>query len=148
MAGQDQWGGGARVGIKLFFPEEFSTQSQALFSPLDGSFPRLFVPDLFYFERGNILWKYVRRFGYPAPEARKNMTALRNLNLKIISSASLVERALDLALRFEVTAYDACYLALAEELKVTLVTADQKLFKGLKGGPIGLKSIGDFSKLT
>jgi hypothetical protein len=31
---------------------------------------RFFVPDLFYVECANSLWKYVRRHGYPAETAR------------------------------------------------------------------------------
>jgi len=46
-------------------------------------------------------------------------------------------------LKWEITAYDACYVALAEELKSPLVTADPKLIKRLKNGPVPMKWIGD-----
>jgi predicted nucleic acid-binding protein len=55
-------------------------------------------------------------------------------------------RALDLALKWEVTAYDACYLALAEEIKAPLITDDQKLIKRFKSGSISLIWIGGFSE--
>jgi predicted nucleic acid-binding protein len=145
-AGQNRWVMDASVGIKLFVPETHSEQAQALFDHSDATSPHAVVPDLFYVECANILWKYVRRFGYPVLEAGKNMTALKKLGLRTVPSSSLMERALELALKWEVTAYDACYLALAEELKAPLVTADQKLFNRLKGGSIPMRWIGELSK--
>ena len=134
----------ASVGIKLFIPEDYSDRAESLFNPLAGG-PRteMVVPDLFYAECANILWKYVQRFGYSRAEARKDISELKSLDLKVVSTAFLMPRALELALKWEVTAYDACYLALAEELKAPFVTADQKLLKRLKSGPVSLKWIGD-----
>ena len=143
--GQNRWVMDASVGIKLFVPETHSEQAQALFDPSDLIPPDVVVPDLFYVECANILWKYVRRFGYPVLEAGKNITALKKLALRTVPSSTHMERALELALKWDVTAYDACYLALAEQMKVPLVTADQKLFNRLKGGPIHLKWIGNLT---
>jgi predicted nucleic acid-binding protein len=56
----------ASVGIKLFLVEPLSERAEALFNRLVDDPPaRFFVPDLCYAECANILWKYVRRFGYP-----------------------------------------------------------------------------------
>jgi hypothetical protein len=52
----------------------------------------LVVPDLFYAECANILWKYVRRFDYPLSEGGKNMTALKELKLNTVPSALLMEK--------------------------------------------------------
>ncbi len=135
----------ASVGAKLFVAEEHSPQAKTLFQAIGGE-PHFqpHVPDLFYAECANILWKYVRHSGYSPSDALKDISALRQLGLKAVSTALLAPRALDLALEWEVTAYDACYLALAEELKAPLVTADQKLLKRLKGAPVALRWIGDF----
>lgn len=138
------WVVDASVGIKLFLPEPYSPQARSLFENLTASSnPRLAVPDLFYVECANILWKYVRRFGYPAPEAQKNIADLKSLRLRAVPTAELMEKALDLAVRLEVTAYDACYLALAGELKAPLITADEKLFHRLKGHPLSVQWIGN-----
>ena len=148
-AGRVRWVLDASVGIKLFIPEDYSTQAEALFSPLAGG-PRteMVVPDLFYAECANILWKHVRRFGYSGSDSRKDIIELKSLDLKVVSTAFLMPRALDLAVKWEITAYDACYLALAEELKAPLITADLKLLKRLKGGQVSLKWIGDLSDGT
>ena len=44
--------------------------------------------------------------------------------------------ALPIATTHDVTAYDACYVALAQSLGVPLVTADQKLHAKLAGTPL------------
>jgi predicted nucleic acid-binding protein len=147
MPEQNRWVVDASVGIKLFITEEHSERAEALFGPWGGDPSKeMFVPDLFYAECANILWKHVRRFGYPASEARRDISQLKGLELKVVSAALLIPKALDLALKWEISAYDGCYVALAEELKSPLITADQKLFKRLQKGPASVKWIGDYLK--
>ena len=82
----------ASVGIKLSLVEELSGQADRLFDQLAGYRPaRFYVPDLFYLECANILWKYVSRFGYPPENARQDVTDLRSLALVTVSAADLLE---------------------------------------------------------
>ena len=61
----------ASVAIKLFVDEESSEQADKLFEQLASDPPtRFYVPDLLFIECANILWKYVRNYGYPAENAR------------------------------------------------------------------------------
>ncbi|MCZ7670586.1 MAG: type II toxin-antitoxin system VapC family toxin [Chloroflexi bacterium] len=64
-------------------------------------------------ECGNILWKYVRHFGYEAASARQDVADLQALRLQTVSTADLLTPAFELALHYDLTAYDACYAALA-----------------------------------
>ena len=67
----------ASVGIKLFLREPLSDAAHAFFAHLAEDPPaRLFVPDLFFVECANILWKYVRRFGYPVPRTETGLIPL------------------------------------------------------------------------
>ena len=122
----------ASVGIKLFVEEEFSEQAHALFSHLAADPPaELYVPDLFYIECTNILLKYTRRFGRSLEDSQADLADLGRLALRITSTADLMERSLLLAKKLDLSAYDACYAVLAQQLEIPLVTADQPLARKL-----------------
>ncbi len=134
----------ASVGIKLFINEPLSDKADALFAHLAADPPAvLAVPDLFYIECANILWKHVRRFGYPAAAAQKDLIALRKLALESIPTASLMSDALEIAIARGIMAYAACYVALAQQLGMTCVTADEKLARLLASASYNVRWLGD-----
>jgi predicted nucleic acid-binding protein len=102
------------------------------------------VPDLFNIECTNILWKYVQRFGYPAENARQDIADLQSLALHSLPTAGLASDALALAPSFGITAYDACYAALARRLELPLVTADNPLAQKLAAGGLAVLSLPEF----
>jgi predicted nucleic acid-binding protein len=135
----------ASVGIKLFVPEDGSQQADRLFNRLAADPPAsYFVPDLFYIECANILWKYVQRFGYPLENARQDVHDLQALALHDVPTSDLAAEALELALELNITAYDACYGALAHRLELPLVTADEPLVRRLAASGINVLSLWEF----
>ena len=125
----------ASVAVKLYIPEPGSELAEALLRPPGGGGSRdRFAPDLLHLECGNILWKHVRRGQITADEARDSVTDLLSLGLHIWPASALAQRALELALRFDVTVYDASYLVLSDLLAIPLVTADDALVRKA-GGP-------------
>ena len=71
----------ASVGIKLFLVEPLADRADLLFTSLTMTPPaRLYVPDLFYVECTNILWKYVRRFGYSLPLVTADEALVRRMD--------------------------------------------------------------------
>jgi predicted nucleic acid-binding protein len=132
----------ASVGIKLFVVEDLSEEADRLFGQLVGDSPASFyVPDLFYVECANILWKYVRRYGYPPENARQDVADLTALPLATVSTADLLESALDLALTYKITVYDASYAVLARQLELPLVTADAPLARKLAGSDVDVRML-------
>jgi predicted nucleic acid-binding protein len=125
------------VGIKLFLDEEGSQQADLLFSALaKNPNSRFYVPDLFFVECANILWKYVHHHGYPPENASQDLRDLSALALRSVSTADLIIPGLALALQYRISAYDACYAALAQGSKLPLITADQALIRDLQGSGI------------
>jgi predicted nucleic acid-binding protein len=135
----------ASVGIKLFLVEALSKQARALFAHLTDPLPaQFFVPDLFFVECTNILWKYVRRFGYPSQSARQDVADLVCLPVQAVPTGALVGSALELAIEHGLTAYDASYVALADRLALPLVTADERLVRSLEGVHLDVRSLVDW----
>jgi predicted nucleic acid-binding protein len=138
----------ASVGIKLFVNEDLSEAADRLFARLAAQpVPQFYVPDLFYVECTNILWKYVHRFGYSPENARQDVADLRALALVTISTADLVEPALELALAYDITAYDASYVALAQQLDLPLITADALLARKLAGSGVTVQTLAELKDL-
>ena len=134
----------ASVAIKLFVLEESSEQADKLFEQLASDPPaRFYVPDLLFIECANILWKYVRNYGYPAENARQDVADLQALALRSVSTADLLAPALELALAQDITAYDACYAALASQLLLPLITADLAVERKLEGTQINILILQD-----
>ncbi len=134
----------ASVGIKLFVVEELSEVVDQLFEQLTIDPPaQFYVPDLFFIECTNILWKYVWRFDYPAENAQQDVIDLRALALTTISTADLLKPALELALKYNITAYDASYVTLANQLALPLVTADTRLVRKLADSDIDVRDLKD-----
>ncbi len=135
----------ASVGIKLFLVEPLSDRADALFGHLNDALPaRFYVPDLFFIECTNILWKYVRRFGYLPEAAQQDVVELTQLPLQVVATAALCGPALSLALDYGITAYDASYVVLADRLALPLVTTDELLIQSLSDSSLDVRFLGDW----
>jgi predicted nucleic acid-binding protein len=133
----------ASAGIKLYVPEDLTEAAKRLFQGLDDGAIALFIPDLFYRECANILWKYVRRFKLPVDYARKSLENLLSLPLTVISGTDLLATVFNLAVDHDITAYDASYIALAYDLRLPLITADRKLLRKLAGSGADVRWLGE-----
>jgi len=134
----------ASVGIKLFVKEELKDVAESLFVIVTASpEARRYVPDLFFAECANVLWKYVYRCGYSEAEARRNLSGLFALDLARISTPTLVPEALKIATAHSISVYDACYVATADLVGAPLITADQRLVKRLAKSNYQVCYLGD-----
>jgi predicted nucleic acid-binding protein len=134
----------ASVGIKLFVAESLSDAAHALFAGLASDPPaRLYVPDLFYIACTNILWEYVMRLGLSQPDAHLFVAQLGQLALLSFPTETLLSDALDIALAHDITAYDAAYVALAQQLALPLVTADARLARAMAPTTHDVRWLGD-----
>ncbi len=117
----------ASVGIKWFVPEVHSEAAQRLLN----SSHNLLVPDLFFPEIGNILWKRVRRGEGTPDHARDTLAEFSTVPLEVYESQPLMPVALDIAVQTDRTVYDSLYLALAILSQCQMVTADLRLFNSI-----------------
>lgn len=120
----------ASTTLKLLIEEPGSAEARLFFGRLsDPDPPALYVPDLLYIECANTVWKYVWRHGYATRAAHAALKALADLNLQAVPTRQLFQEAFQLSTRHKISAYDACYLALAQRFRCPLVTEDSKLIR-------------------
>jgi len=120
----------ANVAAKWILPrggEPLVEQALELLHQYERAEVRILVPDLFWSEIANVIWKAVRQERLAASNAHQALLDLRSRRLPTVPAFSLLDQALALAIAFERSVYDSIYLALATESKATLVTADEKL---------------------
>ena len=120
------------VAVKWFFPEVHDVDALRL---LRGRHD-LLVPDIFFAEFGNALWKRVRRHEATPTVAARALEELGRRLFQVHPSQALVPLALDLAMRFDRSVYDSMYLAVAVLRHRPLVTADRRFHAALADGPL------------
>ena len=137
----------ANVALKLFFDQPGSDRADALFEHLEADArARFYVPDFFYAECTSAFVNYVRLTArYSDKVAREDMAELRALALHVTPTANLAAEALDIALTYRVSGYDAFYVALAQQVKAPFVTADDKLVRALAGKAFNVQSLATYS---
>jgi predicted nucleic acid-binding protein len=89
------------------------------------------VPDIFWAEVGNVLWKGSRHGRWSRSTAERIAAEMKIHNLRTVSSHSLMTDALKIALSYDRSVYDCLYVALAIQFKSEMITADERLANAL-----------------
>lgn len=124
----------ASVAAKWYLPatgEALSEEASRLLSGYTTGQIRFIVPDLFWAELGNILWKAVRLKRCTKPYGEAALKSLQEQAFPTVSSLTLLETAFAIATAFDRSIYDALYVALAVQSKADLLTADERLANAL-----------------
>ena len=120
----------ASVILRAFFPDEDQAQAQALIRDHVSGRTRLLAPTLMVYEVTNAVVQGVRRERITDDDGKAILTAFEGLGIEM----ELVtwQQMLPLARRFDRSAYDAAYLALALARGEPLVTGDQRLYHAVR----------------
>lgn len=128
------------VTMTWFMPDEQVTPAKALLHrvAIDGAV----VPTHWPIEIGNTLTIAFRRRRISFADRAEALRLLRGLPIEVDDETQdrLWRDTLDLADRFKLTLYDACYLELAKRLKLPLATLDGDLRAA--GLALGLELLG------
>ena len=118
------------VVLKWYIPEAKNEKArQYLASHVEGK-DVLSAPSLLFFEVNNVL---ATKSAITASEGLKIMKSLHDLDLKIVNfSFDEFKNTLNLAKKFNISAYDSSYVSLAEKFRCRFVTADKKLYNKLR----------------
>jgi len=122
------------VVLKWFRKDEIWRDSalQLRQTYLDGHM-LIYVPDLLIYEIANVL-RYKPDLTHP--QVQKALASLFDMQIKIIEiSHGMIKTTIHLAYSYDITVYDATFVATAEYLKVPFITADEKLSEKLADVP-------------
>lgn len=131
------------VIYKWYVNEEHTPKALVLFNELKSGKIHLSIPDLVFYELANSLRYNPRNTEKDVEEVIENLSEL-NLNIVIVTTG-LIKNAIKLAYKYDITVYDATFVALAQDLDFEFVTADGRLYKHIKDLPFvrSLQEIGD-----
>lgn len=124
----------ASVGAKWLLPsagEPLVVEAETLLDLYARGHVRFLIPDLFWAEIGNVVWKAVVRGRMTARDAERAVDKVLQYAFPSIPAVDLLQDALSVALGHHRTVYDSIYVAAALSAKAELVTADEKLASGL-----------------
>lgn len=124
----------ASVAAKWFLPsdqEHFKAEAIGVLQKYAEDQLRLVVPDLFWPEVGNILWKASRLGRISKLLAAQAMDMLINQGLPTYPSLPVLGDAFTIATNFDRTVYDSTYLALSIQTNSEFLTADERLANAL-----------------
>jgi len=119
------------VATKWIVPEADSSQATLLMAETTAKAGRLMVLDLALVEVGNAIWKRHHMGLATIAEARQGLHLFRALALPIEPAQRLLDPALEIAMKYDRALYDALFVALANDLKLTGVTADEPLYRAV-----------------
>ena len=124
----------ASVAVKWAMPsagEPLTEESLRLFDRYRDGEVDFVVPDVFWTEVGNVLWKGARRQRWSWDEAERVVADFRARDFATVPSQVLLTEALGIALTYDRSVYDCLYTALAVKAKTYLITADERLANAL-----------------
>lgn len=120
----------ASVAAKWFFPEQHTEPALRLLDQATA----LHAPDILFVEVDSVICKRIRRREINPRAGHEIRAAIRQFPIQVHDSQELLDLAFELALSTQRAICDCLYLALATMLDTYLVTADRRLFDGLKTG--------------
>ena len=124
----------ASVAVKWAIPsarEPLTDESVRLLKRYVDGEVEFIVPDVFWAEVGNVLWKGARQRRWRQDEAEAIAADMRARDFATVSSLRLLPEALRIAFAYDRAVYDCLYVALAVQSKADLITADERLANAL-----------------
>lgn len=131
------------VVAKWFFPEEQNGAALKIKEDFVNKKITISAPTLIFYEVNNLLKTAVKSLRIERKKAINAYEGFLELGLISYSTKDLLENSLDKAINLDISSYDASYIVLAEYLKDSFFTADQKLLKNTKSELV--KSVQDYS---
>lgn len=123
----------ASVAAKWLLPNENDFIADTIKRAFGNRKVEIAVPVFIFYEVNNLLKSAALSNRISFKDSLDLYENFLDLNFYIHSSKLLLKNTLQTALEFEISSYDASYIALAEYLQIPFYTADLKLLTKVKG---------------
>ena len=135
----------ASVALKWHLPQEpFAQQAIALLNDWRKGALELLAPEIFFAEISYALVRAIRRGRLLPEEADAILIDLLAVSIRSFPIQPLVQRATEIAIRYQQNSYDCLYVALAEREGVELWTGDERLVNALSPHFPFIRFIGEY----
>jgi predicted nucleic acid-binding protein len=116
--------------IRLFVPDgPLHLLAEQAFNQAGSGAGVMMAPQLLLVEAANVLTRKMKRGELGGIEVKDIMRAILNLPIRYFDHESLVYAACEITQKHNLSAYDAFYLALAQDKGGRLLTCDEQLDK-------------------
>jgi predicted nucleic acid-binding protein len=132
----------ASVILSAFFRDEAQDQAQALIRDHVIGHLELAAPNLLLYEVTNAVLQARRRGRIDDEQAEDILSSFEGLRIAL--QPVTWQQMLPLAIRFDRSAYDAAYLALAESTDQPLITGDSRMYHAVRQHLHWVRWIGDY----
>jgi len=123
----------ASVGVKWFIEEDYSENADKLLEDFVDGRVDLVAPKSFMQEFCNAIRKYVVKSLLDRNLADKHVEKMAEIPIDYVDiDWDLVKESYAKALELSITVYDAIYVVVADKLKTTIITSDDRLYNQLK----------------
>lgn len=120
------------VIIKWLLPDEDDLIALQIKQDFDENKLTIIIPHLTYYEIGNVLKTAIKRERISEYSAKKLYNAFIDLKFTVYATKKIFTLALSKSIDFDISVYDASYIALAEYLQIPFLTTDKKLLNKVK----------------
>jgi predicted nucleic acid-binding protein len=127
----------ASVAVKWFFQEAGSKEALEL---RDAN-AQLAAPDIVIVEIAHVVWKKWRRKQVSETDALALIRSARLVFAELVSTVTLIEEASKLSVALSHPIYDCLYLALAQQERVPIATADENMIAAARKAKIKVRRI-------
>lgn len=132
----------ASVILRAFFPDEEQERAQTLIRDHVIGHLQLEAPDLLLYEVANAVVQARRRGRVTDEQAEDILSSFEGLGIALKPVSW--QQMFPIALRFDRSAYDAAYLALAVVADVPLITGDARMYNAVHEHLPQVHWIGDY----
>ena len=122
--------------VALFFKEELSDEVEKIVE----EYSEYYTVDISYSEVANAAWRKVRIYGEDEELSKRALDVAVDFIEKVCrveDSRALLNQAFELAVKHNLTVYDALFIVLAMKLNEKLLTTDRKLYSKVEGTNLG-----------